>query len=210
MPKWRCAVTMHSWNALDPVKLTPSGIVTAAFLSASMEDLRSAARYVNRLPYARNSNPADPLIVLIEQRGTCSTKHALIRRLAIEQDLDIALVLGVYEMTEQNTPGVGHVLGKHGLAMLPEAHCYLRAAGKRIDLTRAVDLKVRKEEVARFLYEEDIDPEQITGYKTELHKRFLSQWIANNKTLGRSLLGRSLKEIWDIREECIASLGQPE
>jgi hypothetical protein len=46
-----------------------------------------------------------PVIVLAEQRGTCSTKHALLRRLAIEQGLDIALVLGIYEMTERNTPG---------------------------------------------------------------------------------------------------------
>ena len=44
--------------------------------------------------------PDDPLIVLTENRGTCSTKHALIRRLAMEQDLDIALVLGAIEDKE--------------------------------------------------------------------------------------------------------------
>jgi hypothetical protein len=41
--------------------------------------------------------------------------------LAIEQNLDIVLVLGIYEMSEQNTPGVGAVLAKYGLTMLPEA-----------------------------------------------------------------------------------------
>jgi hypothetical protein len=112
--------------------------------------------------------PDDPLIVLIENRGTCSTKHALIRRLAMEQDLDIALVLGMYEMTEQNTPGIGNVLRKYGLAMLPEAHCHLRTSGKRIDLTRDIGRRGRGEEIVGFLYKEDIDPNQITHYKTEL------------------------------------------
>lgn len=92
-------VVMHSWNALDPVELKP-----AAFLRAGIEGLRTAARYVNCLPYARNSHPDDPLIVLTEHRGIYSTKHALIRRLAMEQDRDIALVLGMYEMTEQILP----------------------------------------------------------------------------------------------------------
>ena len=196
---------MHSWHVLDPIELKPRGPVSAAFLHVSVEDLRSAARYVNRLPYSRNSNLDDPLIVLTEHRGTCSTKHALIRRLAMEQGLDIALVLGVYEMTEQNTPGVGNVLRKYGLVMLPEAHCFLRMKEKRIDLTRAVEQTGRAEEIARFLYEEDIVPEQITRYKTELHKRFLSQWIADLE----QHLKFSLDQVWAIREECIASLGQP-
>ncbi|HWO29322.1 MAG TPA: hypothetical protein VNO32_11045 [Candidatus Acidoferrum sp.] len=80
-------------------------MVTTAFLGIAKTDLRTAAQYVCGLPYGRNSDPSDPVIVLAEQRGTCSTKHALLRRLAIEQGLDIALVLGIYEMTERNTPG---------------------------------------------------------------------------------------------------------
>ena len=109
-------------------------------------------------------HPSDHLIVLTEKRGTCSTKHALVRRLAIEQKADIALVLGIYEMTEQNTPGVGDVLGKYGLATLPEAHCYLRTAGKRIDVTRTAR-RAPAEPIRRFLHEEEIDPTQITNYQ---------------------------------------------
>jgi len=192
---------IHSWQALDPVTLKPAGTVTSAFLRVQTADFRSAARYVSRLPYARNSHPDDPQIVLIEQRGTCSTKHALLRRLAVEQNLDCALVLGIYEMTEQNTPGVGAVLGRSGLVMLPEAHCYLRMAGNRIDVTRPID-QPPAEAISRFLYEEDIDPMQIASYKSDFHKRYLKQWIIENSGLS----GRSLAEIWEIREECIASL----
>jgi hypothetical protein len=107
----------------------------------------------------------------------------------MEQNLDVVLVLGIYEMAEQNTPGVGDVLRKYELVLLPEAHCYLRMAGRRIDVTRAVD-QLPFAAISRFLHEEDIEPAQIT------------EWIADNSGLG----GRSLADLWKIREECIARL----
>jgi len=192
---------MHSWEALDPISFKPEGAVTAAFLRIGTEDLRSAAKYVRHLPYARNSRPDDPLIVLTEERGTCSTKHALLRRLAIERNLDVAPVLGIYEMAEQNTPGVGDILRKYELVSLPETHCYLRMAGRRIDVTRAVD-HVPFAAISRFLHEEDIEPAQITDYRNALHKQFLLKWIADNSGLD----GRSPAHLWKIREECIARL----
>ncbi len=151
---------MYSWEALDPIPLKRGGVVTTAFLGIA-PDFRAAAQYVCGLPYGRNSNAGDPLIVLTEQRGTCSTKHALLRRLAIEQELNLLLVLGIFEMTERNTPGVGAVLQRYGLTGLIEAHCYLRTAGKRIDVTKAC-LQSRGEPIGSFLHEEEIEPNQIT------------------------------------------------
>src|SRR6516165_7865927 len=163
---------MHSWQTLRPIRFSPGGLVTTTFLRLAKADLRAAAQYVCGLPYGRNSRPDDPLIVLTEQRGTCSTKHALLRRLAVEQGFDLALVLGIYEMTERNTPGVGPVLQRHGLNGLLEAHCYLLTGGKRIDVTRAPSVR-RVEPIERFLYEVEIDPEQIIHYKNAVHKQFL-------------------------------------
>lgn len=200
---WLIIDLMLSWDALDPFRFKPAGVVTIAFLGIAKTDLRTAAQHVCGLPYGRNSDPSDPVIVLAEQRGTCSTKHALLRRLAIEQELDIALVLGIYEMTEQNTPGVGPVLRRHGLSGLLEAHCYLRTGGKRIDVTRASSER-RGEPIERFLYEEEIDPNQITHYKTAVHKKFLMKWMADNGCLS----GLSFEEVWEIREACIARLSQ--
>ena len=191
---------MLSWDVLDPIRLKPAGAVTAAFLNIAKIDLRTAAQHVCQLPYGRNSDPNDALIVLVEQRGTCSTKHALIRRLAFEQRLDIALVLGIYEMSEGNTPGIDPVLRQNGLSHIPEAHCYLRIEGKRIDITRPPSSRAMP--IARLLHEEEIGPEQITHYKTAVHKRFLMEWIANNSGLS----GLTFEKIWEIREECIARL----
>lgn len=143
------------------------------------------------------------MIVMRESRGTCSTKHALLRRLAIEQAVGVVLVLGIYEMNERNTPGVGPVLRKYALSFLPEAHCYLRFRQNRVDVTRPINPNPL-ERIAHFLFEEDISPEQIGEYKTSLHRQFLQQWIAETGTAG----GRDLDEIWRIREECISALGR--
>jgi hypothetical protein len=191
---------MDSWNALEPVALRRAGGISAAFIQTGSLDYRAAARFVSRLRYGRNSLAQDPLAVLREGRGTCSTKHALLRRLAIEQDLQIALVVGIYEMNAQNTPGVGSVLEKYGLVSLPEAHCYLRFRGKRIDVT-GENGGLRE---LQFVFEENIVPEQIGEYKAALHRAFLQRRMAEGSVPG----GRDLDGLWQIREECIAALSQ--
>lgn len=194
---------MHSWDVLDPIALKPDGNISVAFIQAGAHDYRAAARFVSRLPYGRNTIVSDPLIVIRESRGTCSTKHALLRRLATEQGVDVALVLGIYEMNERNTPGIGPVLKRHELATLPEAHCYLRFRGNRIDVTREIDADP-PETSAQFLHEEDITPEQIGDYKRTLYRQFLRRWIVETGTAS----GRDLDELWRIREECIAALSR--
>jgi hypothetical protein len=194
---------MRSWDALDPVTLKPTGDISNAFIQAGLRDYREAARFVSCVPYGRNAAVDDPPIVMREGRGTCSTKHALLRRLAIDQGIDVALVIGIYEMHERNTPGIGPILNKYALAMLPEAHCYLRFRGNRIDVTREVGANP-PEFVARFLHEEDIMPEQIGGYKTTLHRNFLQRWLTETGPVA----GRDIEEIWRIREECIAALSR--
>jgi hypothetical protein len=138
-----------------------------------------------------------------EGKGTCTTKHALLAELAQEQNIDVQLALGIFEMNERNTPGVGQVLTKYGLTYIPEAHCYLRYRGERIDVT---GLQSGAEPIERLLYEEPITVQQIGTYKIDLHKRFLRDWIAGTETIR----GRSLEEMWCIREECIAALGAGE
>jgi hypothetical protein len=130
---------MYSWEVFDPVILKSAGPVTAAFEAIGIKDFRTAAAYVNRIPYGRAANLDDVLGVIRQQRGTCSTKHALLCRLALEQDLKIALVIGIYRMNARNTPGVGKVLERYGLESLPEAHCFLRSHGMRVDVTRVME-----------------------------------------------------------------------
>jgi hypothetical protein len=192
---------MQTWMTLPEVPLHSAGPVTAQLLASAIYNFRAAGQHLHSLPYGRNTDRANFHLVLNEGRGTCSTKHALLAELAREQKLPIALTLGIYQMHEDNTPGVGEILSHYNLPFLPEAHCYLTYKGQRIDITRA-NIEAT-ESIDRFLYEETILPEQIGEYKVDLHKRFLRQWLAENNANGYSF-----DKLWTIREECIASLTQ--
>lgn len=193
---------MHSWQALPEAVLQSAGPISAAFVARGVANFRAAGRYLQQLPYGRNTDRANFRLVLTEGRGTCSTKHALLAALAAEQNLLIVLTLGIYEMSEGNTPGVGPVLDKYGLACVPEAHCYLTYEGVRIDITRSGGEST--EPIRAFLHEEPITPEQIGDYKVRFHQEFLQQWVTNTALTHP----RSFAEIWRIREECIAALAQ--
>jgi hypothetical protein len=190
-------------DTLEPLTHRPlaeDGPVTRRFRAAGVEDFGGAAGYLLQLPYGRITDRSKFWLVLEEGRGTCTTKHASLAELAREQHIDVQLMLGIYAMTERNTPGVGAVLEGHGLTCIPEAHCYLRYQGQRVDVT---GVAAGAEPIDRFLHEEPITVEQIGAYKNDLHRRFLRDWIARTETLH----GRSVDEVWRIREECIAALG---
>ena len=194
---------MCSWQALPELEIRMRGPITAAFLERDITDLQEAGRLLQLLPYGRNEHPLRPLCVLEEGRGTCSTKHALLARLALEQDEPIQLTLGIYEMREANTPDVGRILAAHELPYMLEAHCYLTFGDERIDVTRSPDTPV--EPIERLLHEEHISPDQIGPYKVQLHLRILHAWIDSGAESAR---GYSLEQLWQIRQACIAALGE--
>jgi hypothetical protein len=193
-------IEMYRWNSVEQAVFRISGEITNAFLRLGISDLRQAARHVQMLPYRRNVHPDNPLAVLEEQVGTCSTKHALMCRLAHEQHVETALIVGIYEMSERNTPGVGVVLHRYGLPSLPEAHCYIRLASRRIDLT-GIPAGPDTEPITHFLFETEIEPDQILDHKAAIHRHFLELWCHQD---GRQQ--HTLQELWSIREECIAAL----
>jgi hypothetical protein len=179
------------------------GPLSADIVARGANDLRAAGRYLQALPYGRTADRADFRAVLREGKGTCSTKHALLASIADEQHLPVVLMLGIYLMHERNTPGVGAVLRRHGLAALPEARCYVMYTRRRIDITRSgADAG---EPISQFLHEEPIVPDQIGDYKVRLHRRFLEDWTQVHRQLIRRL---AVEEIWQVREECIATLAQ--
>lgn len=193
---------MLSWPALPAAILKSAGMVSAEVRERGIADYRSAGAYLQRLPYGRNTDRANARLVLSEGRGTCSTKHALLAELAQEQQLPLALTLGIYAMCERNTPGVGCILDRYGLPFIPEAHCYLTYQGERIDITRSGVEPT--EPITQFFEEETITPEQIGDYKVQRHQRFLREWVARAVGIGSC----SFEEIWTIREACIAALNQ--
>lgn len=117
------------------------GFVSNLFKSQNVSSFHGACDYVWKLPYGRTSEPYNFELVLSEQTGTCSSKHGLLKLLIDELGLDVELVVGIYAMNESNTPGVGLILESSNYDYVPEAHCYLRYNGHRIDLTTSIERK---------------------------------------------------------------------
>lgn len=181
---------------LPDFDLQPGTLLGAQFVSHGLKDYRSAARFVQSLPYGRNSDRSDYGLVLVELRGTCSTKHALLAALGREHESPVELRIGNYEMNEANTPGVGPVLDRYGLDCLPEAHCYLAYQGVRVDVTGDGSEDATK----TFLQEETIEPASIGTYKMETHRDFMREWALRHDL--------DFEEVWRIREECILALSE--
>ncbi len=164
------------------------------FYDFKCESFHDACDYVWRLPYGRTSNGRDWRLVLSENIGTCSTKHALLKVLADELGLGIDLILGIYSMKESNTPGVGSVLSASNMEYVPEAHCYLSYEGKRVDLTR---FGAKSEEpISVFFIERKIEPHDIGEVKKLIHKQYISEQFGDEQ----------LSKIWAVREECISAI----
>jgi len=166
---------------------------------SGVHTLYELINYIQHLPYGRNADRNKPELVLSEQKGTCSTKHALIKLVADENGItEIKLVIGLYKMNNNNTPRIGDALEKHGLDHMPEAHCYLKYDENRIDIT-SVNASFEKIE-HDLLKEIEITAEQTGEFKVEYHQHYLKEWLEAEH------IPFSFDEIWCIREECINRL----
>lgn len=161
-----------------------------------MASFRGLVAHVKDVPYGRPES-ASLLAVLTENKGTCSSKHRLLAAVALECGHPvIRLAIGIYSMCESNTPGVGTVLASHGLAAIPEAHCYLVANGTRFDLTGLAGGATSPFDV--LLDEHFVDPKDLPAYKVRVHRDALAVWARRN--------GMAVEKAWAIREACITAL----
>ena len=174
--------------------------VSKLFLDRQIKTFADACEFIKNLPYGRNENKNDLTTVFTDNRGTCSTKHALLRQLAIENNADnVRLKLGVFKMTKDNTPEVGNTLDKYDLKYIPEAHNYLTVDGEIVDCTKQNSSK--DDFIADLLNEIEIEPNQITEFKVSYHKTILKDWLLNNPDITFDFT-----DLWTIREKCIADL----
>lgn len=174
------------------------GPVSGLFRQQGITSFAAAAARVSSWPYKRNRDKSDLAAVFAEGCGTCSTKHALLYALAVEQGREeVSLVLGIFKMSAVSTPKIKARLDRHGLDYIPEAHNYLRINGAIADYTwpDAPDLS------NDILTEQVIVPAQITGFKVAFHRAFLEQWLSDNPAVPYNP-----DELWMIREQCISDL----
>jgi len=174
--------------------------VCKAFTGSGIHSFHQAIHYVRHLPYGRNTDKNDLTTLFKDHCGTCSTKHALLKVLADEHQIeDLQLIIGLYKMNDNNTPRVAQTLAQYGLEYIPEAHCYLKYQGRIFDFTKA---NSKASDFENDLIEETaIEPHQISEYKIAYHKKYLQHWLNTEKPDVASL-----SALWHIREQCIKAL----
>lgn len=153
------------------------------------------AEAIRALPYGRVRDPEDVAAILKEHKGTCSSKHRFLAALAHECGrTEVKLMLGLYEMSEANTPGAGAALAEVGA--IPEAHCYLAVRGERFDFT---GLPAGAASPFDSLIEERaVSPAGLTATKLAYHRGALDAWARAR--------GLAPEQAWRLRERCIGLL----
>lgn len=161
-------------------------------------DFENLIERVKNMPYGRNANREDFSLVIAENKGTCSSKHAFLKDYANKNNItNVSLFIGIYKMNERNTK-IGPILNEHHLEYIPEAHCYLKIDGKVVDVTsKDADFEKLR---ADLLEEIEIEPHQVADFKIKYHQDFIHNWIINNQ------INYKFEEIWKIRERCIEKL----
>ncbi|MBP6399197.1 MAG: hypothetical protein KA340_15030 [Saprospiraceae bacterium] len=164
-------------------------------------DWKALIDYIRKLPYGRLTDRNNVEGVLTEGKGSCSSKHALLNVIADENHIEgVDLILGIFKMNPKNTAEVATILNEAGLDHIPEAHCYLKVNGQRIDATKqGFDINHFTNDI---LTEMVINVEQIGDYKVDMHKNFLKNWIREKS------LPFTFTKVWEIREKCIEKISE--
>ena len=177
-----------------------TGQISKEFSDRNILTFNQATLFVKELAYGRNADKNNLASVFTDNCGTCSTKHALLKKLADENNFEtVKLIVGIFRMNKNNTPEISATLLQNNLEFIPEAHCYLKFEDQILDLTKINSNP--KDFVADLIEEVEILPEQITEYKVNYHRNYLATWLDNNKQIKLSL-----NDIWKIREQCIQDL----
>ena len=156
---------------------------------------------IKNIPYGRNANRYDFSLVLSENKGTCSSKHAFLKDFADKNEIEnVKLYIGIFKMNETNTPKIGDLLSNNKIEYIPEAHCYLKINQVQVDVTTVDSFydKIKQDIVEEI----EITPNQVSDFKVTYHKAFLKNWIKETNQ------NNTFEEIWEIREQCISKLSQ--
>jgi len=180
--------------------LSSSDSLTKQIHSLGIHSWEDLIIYVKNIPYGRNSNREDLSLVIKENKGTCSSKHAFLKEITSQNKIpNIKLIVGIYKMNEMNTK-IGTILTDNNIDFIPEAHCYLKINGEYIDCTTS---KSNFDKIKNDILEEiEIEPNQVGAFKIKYHQGYIKKWLLNTKS------DITFDQIWDFREQCIAFLSK--
>lgn len=183
----------------DPI--TGSGPIARIFLGMRIQSFVHACRYVHEIPYGYNSNRDDLMILFKENKGSCTTKHAVIATLATEVGIAVNKYIGIYPMTETIVTGAQAILDRHNLPYVPMVHCFLVYGDHRVDLSQG-NRNGKNGPIDEFLHMEKVAAAISAKDEYLLYRRALEKEIL----VGGDLQGVALKTILKAREDGLTLL----
>lgn len=181
---------------LPNFQIKSDGKISRLFLERDILDFKTACAFIQNLPIGRTTLTTDFSLVFTENKGTCSTKHAILNQLAEEnENYEIELMFGIYLMNSETHSKLAEFFKNKAYQILPESHCFLRYKGKRYDFTSSSDILTSIEN--KIVREQRIEPQQVGEWKEKIHQDYLMRWLNRKPEIKISL-----EEIWNDREYC--------
>ena len=192
---------MDSYNKLPDAEIKPIGEISKKFLDLGIKSFREACEYVHNFEYGYNTDYDDKMVLFKENKGTCTTKHAIISGLAEELNIPLYKHIGVYKFTEEISNGTNEILKKYNLPYVPMVHCFLTYKDYRFDLTEG-NCNGKNTTIEEFIHEEKVNPFISRKDEYLLFKKILKEKVLPLKEME----GIAERSILKARQESIILL----
>ena len=189
---------MDSLDKLPDTAINPIGEISKKFLELGITSFKDACEYVHNIDYGYNTNYEDKMIFFKENKGTCTTKHAVIAGLAEELNIPLYKHVGIYKLTEEISSDTNQILNKYNIPYVPMVHCFLVYKNFRFDLTEG-NCNGKNTTIKNFINEEEVDPFISRKDEYLLYKRVLKEKVLPSKEM-EGIMERTLLK---AREESI-------
>ena len=176
-----------------------AGPLSERIYTKGVHNLPALLEWIRNQPYGRNSDRTNYSLVIEENKGSCSTKHALVKAIAEENNWpDVDLYIGFFFMNGELFPKLTDLFEEHKLEGIPEAHTFLVIEDEYVDVT-GLNSPIEEDLIVD---EIEIQPQGIGDLKISLHKGFIEDWAEEEE------ISLPLDQLWAIREACINKLSQ--
>jgi hypothetical protein len=192
---------MDSYINLPDAIIKTSGKISKKFLELGIKSFKEACEYISNVEYGYNTNYDDDMILFKENKGTCTTKHAVIAALAEELNIPLFKYVGIYKFTEEISTGANELLKKYHIPYVPMIHCFLVYDQYRFDLTEGNN-NGKKTTIEDFIHKEKVEPFISRKDEYLILKRVLKEIILSSE----EMKGIKEKTLLKAREESIILL----
>ncbi len=158
-----------------------------------------ALNFALKLPYKRISDLDNLALVVLEKRGTCSSKHGFLAAVAQENNHpEIRLEMGYFRCKFEKIPALKRSFENFPIDHIVEAHVYLKYKSHIIDVTSSAFDAQLLLSPSDLIESQPLLPHEAGSIKQLLHQNYFKMWCNQNKI--------DFTRAWDLRGQIISFL----